>query len=98
MASVDEDNYGYVQAVLPSVLEAFVRVRNAALALSTDLAAQGSKVSLSAADDARRDAGAVAAVAEQGIVRIGDRFGNTLTAFRFPPNVAQTLTEVCRST
>lgn len=75
-----------------------MRVRNAASALSSDLVAAAPKVSASAANDARRDCARVAGVAEQGILRIAERFGNTLTAFRFPPAVAQTLTDVCRAT
>lgn len=74
-----------------------MRVRNGAQALGVDLVATAPKVSSTAADDARRDTARVAAIAEQGILRIAERFGNTLTAFRFPSNVAQSLTDVCRA-
>ena len=31
-----------------------------------------------------------------GIQRIGDKFGKTLSAFRFPPAIASALTDICR--
>ena len=34
---------------------------------------------------------------ETAVQRIGDRFGNSLSAFRFPPTIATTLTDICRS-
>jgi hypothetical protein len=96
VAAYDEDEYGYVQAVLPGTLEALVRVRGAALALGADLAGMAPKVSRSAAEAATADCAAVAAVAEGGIRRIAERFGPTLTAFRFPPGIAAALSEVCK--
>ncbi|BEI86431.1 hypothetical protein CcaverHIS002_0607180 [Cutaneotrichosporon cavernicola] len=96
VAAYDEDEYGSVQAVLPSTLEALVRVRGAALALGADLVTTAPKVSSSAADAARADCAAVAAIAENGIRRIADRFSATLTAFRFPTGIATALTDVCK--
>ncbi|CAK9784342.1 hypothetical protein CC85DRAFT_284830 [Cutaneotrichosporon oleaginosum] len=96
VAAYDEDEYGYVQAVLPSTLEALVRVRGAALALSADLAGMAPKVSSSAAEAAKADCAAVAAIAENGIRRIAERFGSTLTAFRFPQGIAAQLSDVCK--
>ena len=36
------------------------------------------------------------AACEIGIQRIGDKFGKTLLAFRFPPGIASALEEICR--
>ncbi|GMK57371.1 hypothetical protein CspeluHIS016_0402050 [Cutaneotrichosporon spelunceum] len=96
VAAYDEDEYGHIQAVLPSTLEALVRVRSAALDLGADLTNTAPKVSSSAPEAVRADCAAVAAIAEKGIRRIADRFGPTLTAFRFPAGIATALTEVCK--
>lgn len=96
VASADEDTYGYVQAVLPSVLEAFVRVRDGVNALQTQLIPLSAKVGQDADADVRVEIARVVESVDIGIRRIADRFGQSLTAFRFPQGIAQTLTEVCK--
>lgn len=86
VASAEEDTYGYVQGVMPSVLEALVRVRDGVESRGRELGG----------DDVGRQVGLITGIVDSGIRRIADRFGDGLLAFRFPQSVAVVLTEVCK--
>lgn len=82
--------------MLPSTLEALVRLRTAAIKLGAELLAQAGKVSPDADADVRAQTVAVTDVLAHGVHRITERFGRTLQAFRFPNDVALQLTEICK--
>nr|XP_019012623.1 uncharacterized protein I206_02118 [Kwoniella pini CBS 10737]OCF51404.1 hypothetical protein I206_02118 [Kwoniella pini CBS 10737] len=100
LASVEEDTYGYVQQVLPASLEAIVRVRTSIISLEGRLSyeaavlGQGQECAIA---EIRKELGNAKNVCENSIRRIGEKFGPSLGAFRFPPTIAQTLGNICRS-
>lgn len=83
--------------MLPSTLEAFVRLRAAALKLGTDLLKDAAKVSPDADADVRAQVARVIDTVDAGVTRIAERFGTSLSAFKFPTEIAQALTDICRS-
>ncbi|KAL7423217.1 hypothetical protein Q5752_002517 [Cryptotrichosporon argae] len=91
VVSIDEDTYGLVQAVLPGTLEALVRLRAGLLRAAAELAAAGG-------DAQELDAAITPLVRaiDDGVRRVADAFGDSLAAFRFPPAIAQSLTDICR--
>lgn len=86
-----------MQAVLPSTLEACVRLRAVATKLEGTLLAAAPNVSADAAGATRAEVAAIVATIDTGLLEIMDRFGQTLTAFRFPPQIANALTEISRN-
>nr|XP_018262516.1 uncharacterized protein I303_05533 [Kwoniella dejecticola CBS 10117]OBR84674.1 hypothetical protein I303_05533 [Kwoniella dejecticola CBS 10117] len=100
LASVEEDTYGYVQQVLPASLESIVRIRASVISLEGRLSYEAA-VTRPGQDGAvveiRRELGSAKSACENSIRRIGEKFGPSLGAFRFPPAIAQTLGDICRS-
>ncbi|WVQ96832.1 hypothetical protein IAU59_003939 [Kwoniella sp. CBS 9459] len=100
VASIEEDTYGHVQQVLPASLEAIVRIRGALSMVEARLSGQagilpgGRDGAVAIVSD---QVGSASAACESSIQRIGEAFGSSLGAFRFPPSIAQTLGEICRS-
>ncbi|OCF30604.1 hypothetical protein I316_07732 [Kwoniella heveanensis BCC8398] len=100
IASIEEDTYGHVQQVLPASLEGIVRIRAALGFVEARLNAQigilpggrdGAAVVISG------QVGSARAACDASIKRIAEAFGSSMGAFRFPPSIAQTLGEICRS-
>ncbi|WVQ80581.1 hypothetical protein IAT38_002686 [Cryptococcus sp. DSM 104549] len=100
VASVEEDTYGNVQQVLPASLEAIVRFRGAILVLQSQLVAQSTllgRLQEAAADQVRGDVAEAVSFCDNAIRRVADAFGSSLGAFKFPPQVAHTLGEICKA-
>ncbi|KAK4686253.1 nucleoporin NDC1, partial [Tremellales sp. Uapishka_1] len=98
VASIEEDTYGHVQQVLPATLEAILRFRSAIRSFSSELASRTSGSSnnpqrgvLEVVDRIK----VLDSACEQGIRRVGDTFGKSLGAFRFPPSIAGSLSQIC---
>ncbi|ORY31431.1 nucleoporin protein Ndc1-Nup [Naematelia encephala] len=99
VASIEEDTYGQVQHLLPSVLEAIVRVRSAALQLEASLSAQATllgRAQDSAIGVVKVRVSVLNQACESGVQRIADKFGSSLGALRFPSSISAALTEICR--
>ncbi|KAK8858480.1 hypothetical protein IAR55_002707 [Kwoniella newhampshirensis] len=100
VASIDEDTYGHVQQVLPATLEAIVRFRSAIIGLENQLVGQARLLGSAqggAVGEVQAELGAARAVCEKVIRRIGERFGESLEAFRFPPPIAHSLGDICKA-
>ncbi|WVF69334.1 hypothetical protein IAT40_004110 [Kwoniella sp. CBS 6097] len=100
IASIEEDTYGHVQQVLPASLEAIVRIRATLGMVEARLSGQagilpGGRDGAVAIISER--VGSARAACDSSIRRIGEAFGSSLGAFRFPPSIAQTLGDICRS-
>ncbi|WWC88802.1 uncharacterized protein L201_003715 [Kwoniella dendrophila CBS 6074] len=100
VSSIEEDTYGYVQHLLSASLEAIVRVRSSIISLEGRLMGQAGLLGQAregAAGEIGREMGAAKNSCENAIRRIGEKFGPSLGAFRFPPAIAQTLGDICKS-
>ncbi|WWC95968.1 hypothetical protein V866_002835 [Kwoniella sp. B9012] len=100
VASIEEDTYGYVQQVLPASLEAMVRIRASIMGLEARLVGQAGLLGQGregAVGELEKELGPARSACDNSIKRIGERFGPSLGAFRFPPAIAQTLGEICKS-
>nr|XP_019045790.1 hypothetical protein I302_06181 [Kwoniella bestiolae CBS 10118]OCF24720.1 hypothetical protein I302_06181 [Kwoniella bestiolae CBS 10118] len=100
IASIEEDTYGYVQQVLPASLEAIIRVRASIMSLEARLVGQAGVLGQGrdgAVGEIGRELGAAKGACENSIRRIGEKFGPSLGALRFPPSIAQSLGEICKS-
>ncbi|KAI0266419.1 nucleoporin protein Ndc1-Nup [Gloeopeniophorella convolvens] len=89
-ASLAEDRYGVVQRDIPRVLEALLSFLTALEEAQRELIETPSED----AEEAARAVdvyGRAADAMKEGVVRIVQTFGNRLTAFRFPPHIAQKL-------
>ncbi|WWD18367.1 hypothetical protein CI109_102817 [Kwoniella shandongensis] len=100
VASIEEDTYGHVQQVLPATLEAIIRFRSAILGLESQLSYQAGVLGGAqggATAQVQNELGAARKVCENAIRRIGEKFGQSLGAFRFPPAIAHSLGEICKA-
>ncbi|WWD04733.1 hypothetical protein V865_002804 [Kwoniella europaea PYCC6329] len=100
VASIEEDTYGYVQQVLPASLEAIVRIRASIMGLEARLVGQAGLLGQGregAVGEIGKELGAARSACDNSIKRIGEKFGPSLGSFRFPPAIAQTLGEICKS-
>ncbi|WVQ86647.1 hypothetical protein IAS59_000361 [Cryptococcus gattii] len=99
VASIEEDTYGNVQQVLPAILEAIVRFREAIFALEAQLLVQTrllGPAQSGAVDEIKKDLHVAISSCDKAVRRIADIFGQSLTAFKFPPSVAYGLGEICK--
>ncbi|OXB37300.1 hypothetical protein LQV05_003651 [Cryptococcus neoformans] len=99
VASIEEDTYGNVQQVLPAILEAIVRFREAIFALEVQLLAHTrllGPAQSGAMDEVKKDLHIAIGSCDKAVRRIADTFGQSLSAFRFPPSVAYGLGEICK--
>ncbi|ORX40202.1 nucleoporin protein Ndc1-Nup [Kockovaella imperatae] len=100
VASAEEDLYGHVQQVLPATLEAFVRLRSTAIGFEKELAARASSVNRgekTATEESSARISPMIHACETAIHRVAERFGTSLTSFRFPPAIAAALTDIGRT-
>ncbi|KIR29716.1 hypothetical protein I309_01201 [Cryptococcus deuterogattii LA55] len=99
VASIEEDTYGNVQQVLPAILEAIVRFREAIFALEAQLLVQTrllGPAQSGAVDEIKKDLHVAISSCDKAVKRIADIFGQSLSAFKFPPSVAYGLGEICK--
>ncbi|KIR75783.1 hypothetical protein I310_00480 [Cryptococcus deuterogattii CA1014] len=99
VASIEEDTYGNVQQVLPAILEAIVRFRDAIFALEAQLLVQTrllGPAQSGAVDEIKKDLHVAISSCDKAVKRIADIFGQSLSAFKFPPSVAYGLGEICK--